>query len=334
MAANQKKLDNIVWISWEKQRRSITLASLLCADYLELNYESNQAWLRYIKSMLISLIKIVGNRSSIIIVQNPSMILAVIATMLGKMLNIRIIVDRHTDRYILKSGSNFFYRIFLPLSDFTIKSSNITIVTNKELVDAVKNLNGTPFVLPDPFPDIRGFVKVDNLAHKTSKISCLVVASWFEDEPLEQIFEAARLLPNIKIFVSGLPKKEYSGLINTKPDNIHITNYLSDADFYTLMYQCDFVVAITTDSATLVCGGYEAITLSKPLLTGNSISLRNYFDDSAIYTDSSVEDIVKCMKLIVSNLDLLRDNALKLYKERSRQWEVHINSFKSELEAL
>lgn len=333
MGTNSKKSQKIAWITWEKQRRSISLAKLLNAEYIELNNYSNFL-LRYVASIYISTLKIVGNRKSVTIVQNPSMVLALVATILGKVLSSRIIVDRHTDCYILGEGKGAVFRILKYISDYTLKNVALTIVTNIDLIDKVEKVNGRPFILPDPFPDIQQFVRANTDFSNNERLSCFVVASWSSDEPLEQLFEAASRIPEIDMYISGKPKSTYTNLINHKPDNLFITNYLSDTDYYSLMNQSDIVIAISTADATLVCGGYEAITLNKLLLTGNSNSLKSFYEDAAVYTDGSTNDLVEKIRHIIENKDELSSKIKALYIKREKEFAALIETFTVMLEDL
>jgi hypothetical protein len=332
MGSDFEGLKKIVWISWEKQRRSITLSSRLNADYLQLDYSDSHFLIRYLKSIFITTRKILSDRKSIIFVQNPSMILAALATALCRILNVEIIVDRHTDKYILESGKGFVYKILLFLSNYTLRNANLTLVTNKELVITVQDKGGRAFILPDPFPQISNHIDTAKIKPKKNLIECVVVASWSNDEPIYQIFEAAEKMSKVDFYITGSPKKRFSQLIaKKKPENVIVTGYLSDKDYYGLMNQCDFVMAITTDKNTLVCGGYEAIALFKPLLTGNSGSLKNYFGNAAAYTDGSAEDITMCVLNIIENIEEFKNKTISLYTERTFEWEIQFDKLKLEL---
>lgn len=327
MGTNTKNTQKIIWITWEKQRRSISLSRLLNADYLELSGVSN-FFFRYITSIWLTAFKIIGNRKSVIIVQNPSLVLAFMSTLLGKLLLTRVVVDRHTDKYLLEDGKGLVFRALMFVSNFSIKHASLTIVTNDDLIEKVESLKGKPFILPDPFPEIEQFVRPDNSWSKNDKKKCFVVASWSSDEPLNEIFETASNMPDINVYVSGKPKSEYSELIANKPDNLYLTNYLSDIDYYSLMHECDVVLAITTEPATLVCGGYEALALGKPLLTGDSDSLRNYYGDSAVFTDGSVADLMEKIRYIFENKSVITAKVEKLHDIRDREFSGLLKSLK------
>ncbi len=333
MGANKKISMNVIWITWEKQRRSINLARELNADFLQITINANAVY-RYTASSIRTFFKIVSNRRSVIIVQNPSIILAFVATILKKILLFKLVIDRHTDPYLLGKGSGIIYKLFSRISNFTLKHADLTIVTNDELSEIVKTKNGKAYILPDPFPEIKKFIQHNTKLVSDNKPSCMVVSSWYYDEPLEEIFKAAERLPNVDFYVTGNPKKSYATIIENRPKNVILTGYVDDYQFYTMMAQCDYVIAITTDDATLVCGAYESIVMNKPFITGQSKALKSYFKDAAIYSDGTADSIIAASEYILDNHDTINTKIKKYHQDTEQAWRVNFNNLKSKLEKL
>jgi hypothetical protein len=182
MLKNNKR----VWISWEIQRRSIELSRILgCSPYI-FEYKG---LLRYPKSFLKVITILFKEKPSILFVQNPSMILATFACIIGRVFSILIVVDRHTTFLLSNPKMPFLERwFFLTLHRFSIKNAAITIVTNKYLAGIVRNLKGTPFVLPDPLPT---FSSIDKPI-LTGARKFLIPSSFGTDEPIYNLLEAAK----------------------------------------------------------------------------------------------------------------------------------------------
>jgi len=328
---SEKSLTSLVWITWEKQRRSISLARELGARYFEMDYDIHPLK-RYTKSIFRTLITIFNYRKSIVIVQNPSMILALLATITTRILMTKLVIDRHTDHYILEQGDGLIYRIFLAASRFTIKYADLTIVTNSELSEKVSLQGGQPFVLPDPLPQVSQFV--DNpQAHaitkeivKSRKIVVFIVAAWAWDEPMAAYFETARHLPEYEFYVSGRPTKQLQYLFDNKPDNLHSTGFISDETFYTLMSIAKVVIAVTKSEATLVCAGYESLVMKKPFVTGSSRVLKKFFGRAAENSDGSAESIANCIKNIMNNYLNYQDYVEEVEAEKRKQWPILLQS--------
>lgn len=297
---------NIAWISWERQRRSITLSTLLGARYYELNFNLPRV-LRYLICAFRTFFILLRERDSIVIVQNPSLILAFEAALLKPWFKYRLVIDRHTDIYLLGTKQGITYSLLNKVSDFTLRSAELTLVTNPELARVIKHKKGNPRVVPDPIPPLDYVASEDS--PREGSFSILFVASWAADEPIDQACLAARALPDTRWYVSGQPRRSHPAFTEPTPNNMARTGHLAEDDFYSLMADVDIVIALTTNPATLVCAGHEALALNKPFITGNSTALQHHFQQAALYCDGSeaglIRAIVSLRENYVHQLELL-----------------------------
>lgn len=317
-----------IWISWEHQRRSVTLAPMLVDEYFEFNYDS-PALLRYSRCLFHTSRVLLSNRGSVVIVQNPSMILAFYAVIMRPLLSFRLIIDRHTDDFILDEGKGFLFRAFKFMSRVTLQYADFTIVSNHELAFLVSKSGGKALILPDPYPQVNEYLGLaPPIPAGTFSIFC--VASWSNDEPLDAYITAARELPDVKFTISGKPKGRHLCLLHSLPANVECTGYMSDLEYYRAMASSHGVIAFTSNKATLVCGGYEAIVLDKPFITGNSSVLRNYFE-AAIFSDGSPADLVEKILLMQNNYSEQKKKVHKFHLNSAAKWENIFHEVKSQI---
>ena len=264
-----------IWITWERQRRSVTLASKLADEYFEFNYGGPQL-LRYLRSLFNTSRVLLSNRGNVVFIQNPSLVLAFYAVLLRPLIRFRLIVDRHTEDYLLNEGKGFLFSVVSFVSRITLRYADFTIVSNQELVPLVTGCKGKALVLPDPYPQVDDYLgSPPPLPAATFTIFC--VATWSDDEPLGAYVAAARTLSNVKFIISGNPRGRDLGILQALPANVECTGFLSEREYYRAMASSQGVIAFSSRRATLVCGGYEAVVLGKPFITGNSSALRSYF---------------------------------------------------------
>ena len=318
-----------IWIVWETQRRSIQLSKALnCKLFIiELN-----GIFRYPVSILKSLYIFFIERPTIIFVQNPSMILAALACLYCRLLNIPLVVDRHTTFLLDKPILNTWKRlIFIFLHKFTIKKANITIVTNDHLAELVKQSMGNPFILPDPLPIMFPTHK------KTLKgnMTILVPSSFRHDEPIDQIIQANKLLAkeNMFFYITGNYRKYSKNLISEAPPNVIVTGFLPDQEYVDLLYSVDAVMVLTKATSCMLCGCYEAISAEKPLITSLKPVLKNYFYD-AIFVDNSTASIVQACLEMAKNVDIYRKKSKKMKESISTKWEEYLKAFEKELNRI
>ncbi len=318
-----------VWIAWEIQRRTLNLSGKLNARLVIFNDE-DKGFVRYPLSVLKTLFVLWKYRGERVFVQFPSMFLAALACFMKPLLRYALVVDRHTD-FSLELAPPYGWkdRLILFLSAYTLRRADLTIVTNSEMAAGVEAQGGRSFVLPDPYPDFEAAPA--RAAEKPLEI--LFVSTWAEDEPILEVMEACRVLgPEVRVHVSGKMKKKFEAAVAGAPSNFIPTGFLSDEKYFERMSSADCVMAITTRPATLVCGAYEAISLGKPLLLGDSRVLREYFHQGALYTCGTSSDIADRLRELPGRLPELQGEILRFREQSRADWEKRLAGLNAVLE--
>lgn len=300
-----------VWIAWERQRRSTTLAAELGAELKVFEFEPN-GFLRYFVLGFKTLPVLWRWRGKVVFVQNPSVVLSTLASLLRPLLRYVLVVDRHSNFFFDRQHPfTFLERIFLICSDFTLRCSDITIITNTTVRDIVLEHGGRPFILPvlmpellpkDQIPPPRPFVPNER------PLEILFVCSWASDEPIAEVAAAAAALgaERVTIHVSGRPRPEYREVLDRAPSNFRVRGFLSDEEYLRLMSEVDCVMAITTAPATIVCGGAEGVALNKPLILGDTRELREHFPCGVVFAKNSSEGVGEAIEKAIASLPQLR----------------------------
>ncbi len=312
-----------VWIAWETQRRSLNLSRRMGADLVIFDLERLGRW-RYLVSIARTFAVLFAYRGRTVFVQNPSMLLAAMACLLQPLFGYFLVVDRHTAYMDAVRGGPLARRIMRLLSILTLRHAGLTIVTNSQLLRKVMRCGGRGFVLPDPYPEMEAASRRE----KPFPFEILLVSSWAPDEPIAEMAEAARLLgPGFRIWASGNPKTRFASVLAAKPENFNSTGFLPDAAYFDFMRKVDCVAALTKRGATLVCGAYEAISLGKPIILGNSKVLKEYFSSGAVYSDCSATDLAEKIRRMAQGYDEYHREIL-VFREKSRSdWEKSLQRF-------
>lgn len=100
-----------------------------------------------------------------------------------------------------------------------------------------------------------------------------VICSYGFDEPIGELLEAARMLPQADLAFTG---KAPVGLLSDMPSNVRLTGWLSDARYHELLSGAAAVVCMTTREATMQNGLIEALEHARPVLTSNTAALREW----------------------------------------------------------
>ncbi|MDZ7833627.1 MAG: glycosyltransferase [Desulfobacterales bacterium] len=314
-----------VWITWERQRRSIELAGILGCDLYVFDFEGRS---RYPKCIYNTLKVFLFSRYKIVFVQNPSMLLAALACLFKWVTRRRIIVDRHTNFRINKQRIvSSDWMVFDLLNNFTIKNADLTIVTNEYLAGIVRDMGGRAYVLPDKLPDLKKSRDI-----QLEGFSIFMISSFGGDEPVAEAIVAAGKLEEegVKLYISGNSKKLDPAIRKKSQGNVTFTDFLSEQDFTDHVYAADAIMALTTADYCMLCGCYEAVAAGRPLITSDKQVLRQYFTGS-VFVENSADGICNGIIELMEDYEICLNNVAILKEKINSEWEQKFSGFKEKI---
>jgi glycosyltransferase involved in cell wall biosynthesis len=170
------------------------------------------------------------------------------------------------------------------------------IVHNAHLVEQVaENIKVQPFVVRDGIAkktsvDVE---KISVLAHLglSPKGYVIVPCSFSADEPLQEIVEAARLLPGIKFVMTWYSEKLSKDLRDSLPPNVILTGYLQIDDFDCLFANSGVALVLTKHEAVQLSGMQEAMAFEIPAVVTDLKTTRFLYKDYPLYVQNTPESI-------------------------------------------
>ena len=143
-------LKKAIWITWENQRRNRELSATLGIPIYELDHidRIKNRVRKYTYGIIQTAFIYLKKKPDIVFCQNPSLILAVFSILLKPFLRYRVIVDAHNAGLLPMEGK---LRILTYLSEKIQRLADMTIVTNKALLNHVQKNGGRGFVFPDKY---------------------------------------------------------------------------------------------------------------------------------------------------------------------------------------
>jgi glycosyltransferase involved in cell wall biosynthesis len=123
-------------------------------------------------------------------------------------------------------------------------------------------------------------------------------------------------------YITGNHKKyrDIDKITSNLPSNVTLTGFLSEEDYQDLLHSADVVIVITTQEYTLTCGAYEAVSLEKPMILGDTQTIREYFFSGALYTSSLPSDLAEKIEAAGNQLSSLRDGVVALKATLIETW--------------
>lgn len=196
-----------------------------------------------------------------------------------------------------------------------------TVVTNEYLQGVVQSWGGRAFVLRD-IPTT--FERLDHFP-LNGKFNIVVVNSFGDDEPLLEIFEAARSLPQVQFYVTGKKKNANPEWLAQAPANIHFTDFLPNEQYYALMASSQAVLCLTTRDNTMQRGACEALWMGRPIITSAWPLLRDYFYQGTIHVvPNSPEEIRQGVIEMQEQYSRYVAEIGELQRVRRQEWEEKI----------
>lgn len=302
-------MKNAVWITWDQHRRTVELSRALSVRLVVI-HPAMSGVLAYLYKSIITFRYVQKHRPEILFIQNPSVVLGYVASLLRWYFRYILIVDRHTNfRIGKKKGLNPLFLLYDYLSDFNIRHSDLHIVTNPYLKTFVDKKGGKGFVLPDRLPTIS---PVGRLI-MTCPQNVVLICTYASDEPVREVIAAAARLPSsVCLYITGKPTKEYREI--ELPVNLILTGFLPHDEYDLLLSKADVIMDFTTLDWCIVCGVYEAIVLGKPLITSDTRALKDFLGDAVIYSNHTSQDIADKILFLLKHKDF--------YVERIKQYKL------------
>jgi glycosyltransferase involved in cell wall biosynthesis len=303
-----------LWITWERHRRSQQLSRYLGIELFEV-VRKGPRYLRHPSAAWDTLRILRRRRPRAIVVQNPSVFLALLSVLVQPLFRYRLIIDAHNGA-IRPEGPRA--NVLLRLQRWIQRHADATIVPNSGLATDVLASRGRPFILPDRIPDPP--VGVERTARRDGR-SILLICTFGKDEPVQEFLEAVSdLPPDTTVFITGSESSLRSPLRAAATPSIVFTGWLPDLEYWRLLASVDVVVDLTTREDCLVCGAYEAVAVGQPLILSDTAALRNYFRRGVVFTGNEPEAISVAITDALGRRDELRAEMAAFQPELQRDW--------------
>jgi glycosyltransferase involved in cell wall biosynthesis len=358
-------MSTILFLAWAPYSvRAESISTRLGASLHTLSYKTRLKVYSPIKYPLLfyrTLRLLVSERPTTIICQTPPIfcpLAALFYAATNKKKNIRIIIDAHTATF----EKPWSYPILKTLTRWAIGNAIAVIVANEELQNVIyQNYGVMPLVLDDGVPQVdyasqeasqisinRGSksdqqhlpvsmhaqlgLKGREDESARTKFAVAVISSFANDEPIEEVIEAAKILADTTIFyITG----DQSRLASRKlfewkltANNVIFTGFLNQREYIGLLKRVDAIMVLTTRHDNMLSGAHEALALEQPLITSDWPPLRKYFCAGTAYVNNSVKGIVNAVKYVQLEKDQMKEEMRVLKQRRLDEWERKVSAFK------
>ncbi len=315
-------MSQTIFLTWIEHQRTRNIAARLNLSLAELTTR-DRGLKRYARLIPETLRVLRTRRPRSVIVQAPSQVLALITLLLRPFFGYRLILDAHNE-----AVEPYLHRSWwvLVLTRWLLRRADRIIVSNRQLADVVQRVGGRALVLPDALPTPPTLQP----RRLPGPRSVVVISTYAGDEPFAEVVEAARALrPSVHFHVTGNDAKCPPSTRARVPDNMTLTGFLSEHEYWNLLASCDAVIDLTTMDNCLVCGAYESVALGKPVLLSRNEASIEVFGGLADFTENTSADIARGIsQMLARNAAASNDAPRRAFEER---WAAHARALTSYL---
>jgi glycosyltransferase involved in cell wall biosynthesis len=302
-----------MWVSWNTHRRTTGLCSAWNLP-LHVVAAEGRPLRRWPGQALKTIALLRRYKPDILFVQNPSLVLTVLAILTRRPFGYYLVVDGHNE------GVRPFDRpgpLVRRLTRRLLKSADATIVTNAALAEDVKTAGGRPHILPDGLPA----VPPGTVGHETSVPHVVVIASFRQDEPIPAILAAAAMMPEVRFSFTG-DARRLQHREEDLPVNVRLTGFLPDASYWQLLASASVICDLNRKPDCLVCGAYEGLAAGKAMVLSDNPPTREIFGPASILTGPQPEEIAAALREALARRTHLEAEARKLRENYKVRWEA------------
>ncbi|UNQ39113.1 glycosyltransferase [Prescottella equi] len=300
------------FISWIKfHGRSAELALRLGANalFIETRYPKAPAILRYVELSIRTVAILRRTPWSTIIIMLPPFPLLVVAKIFRKKETL-LVADLHTGVFL---DPKWAWARGLTMR---MLRGHIAVVTNSKLAQECESQGVRAVALHDVVTR-----KISFGSRSPAQLTVLCPLAYASDEPIHEIFDAARSLPNFKFIMTG---RAPDHVREAAPDNVQFSGYLSNADYDATMANSSVVLAMTTRDHTMQRAAYEALMSGVPIVTSDFRLLRDFFEHAAVYADCTASSIASALQWAIQNSKEIQEQSASVLEQRIADQEVQI----------
>lgn len=190
----------------------------------------------------------------------------------------------------------------LPLLRLLSRGAAVTLLCNEDALDILRSWKVRGIFLPDGLPSLP---PATSTIGSEGEARVAMITVFANDEPVAEVFEAARMLPHVTFYLTGDPKRATPRLLTKKPENVVLTGFLRGGVYSGLLNNVNGTVVLTNVMNSLNCGAYEAMSLAKPTILTDWPEMRRCFKHGFIYVTNTPESIAAGVKQLLNEQESL-----------------------------
>lgn len=229
------------------------------------------------------------------------------------------VIDAHSGAFL---GQGFLRGAYRQRFAGLGRRALLTLVHNEDLIPHAEKLGLKYLVIEMAVPE-NPTTELAQLRHP----AVVVVCGYGQDEPLAELLGAARLLPDLNLYLTGAKGEMIAHRVPLRP-NVFATGFLDELDYWRLLNAGDVVVVLTRREATILSGAYEGLAAGKPLVLSKTRTLARAFPGGAVLVENDPESLAAGIREALQNGPVLARAGAELRADKAQVWKRQFSELK------
>lgn len=210
------------------------------------------------------------------------------------------------------------------------------IVHNEHLLEKTATiLKVRPFVVRDGIAkkrstEVRESSFLDGLGLSPKKF-VIFPCSYDPDEPVREVIEAARLLPEMMFVMTWFSEKLSRNVRDSLPSNLLLTGYLQINDYDYIFANSGVALVLTKNEDLQLSGMQEAMAFNIPAVVSDLKTTRFLYKDYPVFVKNNSKSIALGVSYAFRNRMDLEERMKRLRIESEKEFFDQIENLKSSL---
>jgi hypothetical protein len=280
--------------------------------------------LRYLVDSARTISYLARRRPHALIVANPPIFPALIALAYTRLAGVRLLLDSHPSSFGL-AGDELSRRL-LPLHAWVARRAATTLVSAPALADIVRGWGARADIVHEARPAWRV-----EPTHAPGPRPLILFACIFSgDEPVADVVEAARRVPNVDIHITGDLRRSPPGLREAAPPNVRFVGFLKGPAYVRAIAEADAILALSTEPTSVMRTAHEAVWAERPLIISSGPQLEELFP-FAVQVPNEAEGIAEGIRSALSRSADLVAAAPAARAHQEARWQRQLDILRSRL---
>jgi glycosyltransferase involved in cell wall biosynthesis len=282
--------------------------------------------LRYLLSTIRTLSYLVRRRPRSIIVQTPPVPAAALVIAWARVARVPVVLDTHPASFGLDGRP--FHRIMMPLLARLVPRAAGCIVTTPELGEGISRWRGRPLIVHEAPMVWSERVKPNGASGRRT---ALFICTFAPDEPILELLEAARRLPDVTMQVTGDLRRLPAEVRRAAPENVEWLGYLFGDDYVCALTGADVLIALTCRRESVQRSAHEAVDALRPLVLSDWPQVAQLFP-YAVAVENESSSIAAGIQEAFARWDELAALAPEARSLQHKRWSAQLDHLRAALQ--